>query len=311
MSLFSYEAFVNACSGATGAGVATTVLYPFDRIKVALHKAPEPDEEEYKDTSEAFWGILKKQGPAGLLQGCGWKIGLTTIQRFIYFYSYRFLMDMWTKRFGRPGTLANLFIGYVSGVIQTFWTLPVEVANTKSTANGKPFFQVLREIMETEGWRGLFNGLKLSILLCVNPAIQYTAQEQLRGLLLKSTGRDPKNTRVILGAFEAFWLGAVAKIVSTLTTFPLIRAKIIMQTTKRPTVTAAQAVPSPEEKRRQIPRTMGGILGYVVEKEGPGGLYKGVNSQLTKGVLNAALMLVIKEKADGVTRAALAAMFNR
>ena len=48
-----------------------------------------------------------------------------------------------------------------------------------------------------------------------------------------------------------------------------------------------------------------GVLAHIVRDEGAAGLYKGIQPQLTKGVLSSALLLTGKEKIDWVVRSVL------
>ena len=53
-----------------------------------------------------------------------------------------------------------------------------------------------------------------------------------------------------------------------------------------------------------------GVLAQIVRDEGAAGLYKGIQPQLTKGVLSSALLLTGKEKIDWVVRSVLAGLFK-
>jgi hypothetical protein len=81
----------------------------------------------------------------------------------------------------------------------------------------------LTNVVREVGPAGLFRGFRASVLLCVNPAINYTVFEQLKKRLLASTGAKGLTT------LQAFVLGAIGKIVATLCTYPWVRAKVMMQ----------------------------------------------------------------------------------
>ena len=82
---------------------------------------------------------------------------------------------------------------------------------------------VVRDVLDADGVLGFFRGFRASLLLCINPAINYTVFEQLKRRLLASTGARSLTT------FQAFVLGAIGKIVATLCTYPWVRAKVMMQ----------------------------------------------------------------------------------
>ena len=77
---------------------------------------------------------------------------------------------------------------------------------------------------------------------------------------------------------EAFWVGAFAKALATVITYPYIRAKVLLQR-KRPAGDGYDA------------RSATGVLRQVLAREGARGAYRGLRPQLIKGVTNAALML--------------------
>ncbi len=83
---------------------------------------------------------------------------------------------------------------------------------------------VVSTVLKEDGVAGFFRGFRASVLLCINPAINYTVFEQLKKRLLTSTGARSLTT------FQAFVLGAIGKIVATLCTYPWVRAKVLLQT---------------------------------------------------------------------------------
>ena len=98
----------------------------------------------------------------------------------------------------------------------------------------------------------------------------------------------------VLSVAEAFWIGAFAKAVATVATYPYIRAKVLLQRKRPADGDGADAYDAASAT---------GILRQVWAKEGAPGLYRGMRPQLVKGVTNAALMLVIKERIGGAVRA--------
>ena len=131
---------------------------------------------------------------------------------------------------------------------------------------------------------GAYAALPVSLLLTLNPGIQYYVFEALKARLLR------RGRRRALTVAEAFAAGAAA----TVATYPAIRAKTLCQS-------AAGG------------RFRGFLhaLASVLEVEGPAGLYKGMRPVLLKGVLGAALGLAIKEKVAQGQRAALALLARR
>ena len=77
----------------------------------------------------------------------------------------------------------------------------------------------------------MYAGLSASLLLTLNPAIQYTAFEQLRQRALKGLSVGKRKAVTELPVFEAIVIAAISKLVSTLVTYPLVRAKVLQKAT--------------------------------------------------------------------------------
>ena len=135
---------------------------------------------------------------------------------------------------------------------------------------------------------GAYAALPVSLLLTLNPGIQYYVFEALKARLLR------RGRRRALTVAEAFAAGAAAKAAATVATYPAIRAKTLCQSAAGGRV-----------------RGFLHALASVLEVEGPAGLYKGMRPVLLKGVLGAALGLAIKEKVAQGQRAALALLARR
>ena len=119
---------------------------------------------------------------------------------------------------------------------------------------------------------GLYRSLWVSLLLTCNPALQFTAFDQARrALLARRAGGG-----VELSAMDAFVLGAASKALATTLTYPAIRAKVVLQTGGASSL-------------------LGAARGLVAA-EGRGWFHRGLQAQLFKTVLVAALQLMIKEK---------------
>lgn len=84
---------------------------------------------------------------------------------------------------------------------------------------------MLLEIIENEGFAGLYSGLAPALVLCVNPALQYGAFALMR-LALEGKTQPASNAsigeRALKEAIKDFLYGAVSKIASTSVTYPLL-----------------------------------------------------------------------------------------
>ena len=101
-----------------------------------------------------------------------------------------------------------------------------------------------------------------------------------------------------LSAAEAFVLGAASKALATSLTYPAIRAKVLLQT--------HQDEPGAPPAGGARPPGLLATARRVVQRDGAGGLYRGLRAQLLKTVLVAALQLMVKEKSFGAAYLAVA-----
>ena len=79
-------------------------------------------------------------------------------------------------------------------------------------------------------------------------------------------------------------LGAMSKTLATLATQPLIVAKVGLQSRPPP---ARQGKPF---------KSFIEVMSYIVEHEGPLGLFKGIAPQIFKGLLVQGVLMMIKER---------------
>ena len=111
--------------------------------------------------------------------------------------------------------------------------------------------------------------------LCCMPAIQFVLFDRL-----KSFSGEP------LSSGKAFVLGAMARAVAVSLTYPFTRAKAIVQTQKAKS----------DDKKAAKSKSVIGLLQALIREEGFFAMYRGFYPELLRGVLSAALMLMIKEK---------------
>ena len=79
-------------------------------------------------------------------------------------------------------------------------------------------------------------------------------------------------------------LGAMSKALATIVTQPLIVAKVGLQSRPPP---ARQGKPF---------KSFVEVMSYIIEHEGPLGLFKGIAPQITKGILVQGLLMMTKER---------------
>lgn len=123
----------------------------------------------------------------------------------------------------------------------------------------------LVHIANTEGLGALWAGVGPSLILVLNPAIQFTIYESLKRRVM------PKSTP------SFFLIGAISKAIATVLTYPL------------------QLV---QAKLRHGSSNMNAIalLLSILKKKGPTALFQGLEAKLLQTVMTAALMFALYEK---------------
>eukprot|EP00250_Pteridium_aquilinum_P024454 c290_g1_i1 orf=234-1226(+) len=300
-----FEALTEATSGAVGGLLSTTILYPLDTCKTKYQaEARTSKQRKYRSPLDVFKEALQSGQLTSLYQGLGTKNLQSFVSQFIYFYSYSYIRTAYLKRSRKEkmGTGANLIVAAAAGACTAIITQPLDTASARMQTSSFGKSRGLWETLTAGHWKQAFDGLGASIVLTSNPAVQYTVFEQLKNRLIAkhraesaAMGHLDGASPVVLSAFAAFLLGALSKTVATVVTYPAIRCKILLQ------VAELQNGGEDEQKRNQDlllrpPKKMVDAINIIWHMEGALGFYKGMEAQILKTVLSAALMLMIKEK---------------
>jgi adenine nucleotide transporter 17 len=144
------------------------------------------------------------------------------------------------------------------------------------SASYKDLSSGLQYIAEKEGLLKLWSGCQASLLLSINPAIQFSVYEAIKRYLTKLYGQEKPSV------FYFFFLGALSKLVATCTTYPLQ----LIQTKMRHG--------GDKESTNQL-STMEMLL-QILKARGIKGLYCGLEAKLWQTILTAALMFMAYEK---------------
>ena len=187
--------------------------------------------------------------------------------------------------------------------------LPKEAFQTRNaTCNG--IYDEERK-QQMRSFLSLWNGLLPALLLCTNPAIQYTMFENLKSSLLqhRSSHQNQGNNRLTMG--EAFISGLISKFFATIMTYPLIRAKVLLMVSSPDVFENDDCsrvdskgsngpANSHNEKRKKYPRSLPLLLISIFRNDGIRGMYRGCSVQLLHTIMKSALMLMIRERITSV-----------
>lgn len=288
--------FGDALAGSLGAVFANAVVYPLDivktRIQVQKRKdvkqqevagdgaTTEIDGDHYHNAFDAIEKMIKKEGVTGLYAGIlGGLVG-TASQNFAYFYWYTFVRDAYTARVPIISTSMELVLGAAAGALSTIFTIPISVCTTRqqtaSKSRRRNLWGTVQEVVSEDGITGLWRGLRPSLVLCVNPAITYGLFQILKKRIVGEAKLSPG---------QAFLVGALSKTVATVVTYPYIMVKVRMQHKHEDPVLA--------QAQRDLSAVQ--ILTKIYQEEGFLGLYKSMDTQITKAVMTQAILFYFRE----------------
>ncbi|KAE8076994.1 hypothetical protein FH972_015605 [Carpinus fangiana] len=294
------ESLSEATSGAIGALVSTTILYPLDTCKTKYQaEVRDHHKQKYRNISDVLWEAISTRQVLSLYQGLGTKNLQSFISQFVYFYGYSFFKRLYLEKSGNKtiGTKANLIIAAAAGACTVLVTQPLDTASSRMQTSEFGKSKGLWKTLSEGTWGEAFDGLGISLLLTSNPSIQYTVFDQLKQRLLKRKLNQKTGTESspeALSALSAFVLGAVSKCVATCLTYPAIRCKVTIQ--------AAESDEDwNQEAEQKAQKTVSGALYSIWKREGLLGFFKGLHAQILKTVLSSALLLMIKEKITKTT----------
>lgn len=119
-------------------------------------------------------------------------------------------------------TIESILTSLAAGTFTTLLVNPIWIINTRQTISSGQlsanetiprqrlsFVKTLQLILQTDGLRGLFKGLKPALILVLNPVLQYSLFEQLRNIL--ALRKKARNGRP-LADLDFFLLGAISKL---------------------------------------------------------------------------------------------------
>jgi hypothetical protein len=170
------------------------------------------DVAHYESTLDAINKIVQDEGVGGLYSGINGALLGVASTNFAYFYWYSLVRSLYmaSNRVSKPpGTAVELSLGAIAGAVAQIFTIPVSVITTRQQTQPKVerkgLIETGREVVDSEdGWKGLWRGLKASLVLVVNPAITYGAYQRLKDIFF------PGKTN--LRPWEAFSMGLVSSI---------------------------------------------------------------------------------------------------
>lgn len=152
----------------------------------------------------------------------------------------------------------------IASVLNTIVCSPFWLVSTKMTLKQHTSgISCIKAIHNADGLKGFFSGLGPSLILVINPIIQFALFEFFKR---KTTSRT---------VMSLFILGAISKLVAMISTYPLLTLRTRMQADK----TSAMD-----------------CLNQILSSEGFVSFFKGMKSKMLYTVLNAGFVMTTQEK---------------
>lgn len=277
----------HALAGAGGGLIAMTLTYPLITLSTRAQV-----ESKRADTSTlaAVRHIINREGISGLYAGLDSALFGISVTNFVYYYWYEWTRSFFEKAAIKAGraskkltTIESMIAGAIAGSATVLITNPIWVVNTRMTTRSedkdiegeqkkkKPStIGTLLSLVRDEGLMSLFAGVLPALVLVINPILQYTFFEQFKNILER---------RKKVGPYDAFYLGALGKLLATTITYPYI------------TVKSRAHVATKEKPAEPMLKS----LKKIVDDEGYTGLYKGLVPKVSQSVLTAAFLFAFKD----------------
>jgi len=261
------SAVQEALGAGAGAAVSTLVFFPLELLKTRLQARIGCSATGMELLKE----IVAKEGVMGLFRGCP-----PVLVRAVTMDSLFFLIDFKLSEIVQKIVERDLFsiegiaIGFLSACLTQVVVHPLDTVTARIMADEKN--QPFQTHLEAAFRAGLWKGYGKSMILSLNPALQFAIFDRCKKSLAEYVGGQEK-----ISAAQIFLLGMGTKAFSLSLIYPLIRAKVRAQ------------VDENEETLIQS-------LREIIEVEGVLGLYKGLKEQLGKSTLSTALLLTVKEE---------------
>ncbi|KAJ1337461.1 solute carrier family 25 (peroxisomal adenine nucleotide transporter) member 17 [Microdochium nivale] len=206
---------------------------------------------EYAGIIDAFSRIYKEEGGLrALYAGLTQDAAKSLLDSFLFFMFYEWFRSTATTRRQRIragsggsnaksglGVIEDLAVGMAAGAVSRAFTTPIaNVVTRKQTASlvqddadgvvpvsDKGLVEILRDIRQEKGLRGLWAGYSATLLLTLNPALTFFLQDFLKKALLGADRWDNPGPQL------TFLLAASSKAAASAVTYPFQIAKTRLQ----------------------------------------------------------------------------------
>nr|VDD28757.1 unnamed protein product [Brassica oleracea] len=291
----------NATAGAVAGFTTVAAMHPLDvvrtRFQVNEGRGLSTSLPTYKNTAHALFTITRIEGLRGLYAGFFPAVIGSTLSWSLYFFFY----GRAKQRYARGSRDDNeklspalhLASAAEAGALVCLCTNPIWLVKTRlqlqtplhQTRPYSGLLDAFRTIMKEEGPRALYKGIVPALVLVSHGAIQFTAYEELRKVIVDFKERRRKSESTadnLLNSADYAALGGSSKVAAVLLTYPfqVIRAR-------------SQQRPSTNGMPRYIDSLH--VIRETARFEGLRGFYKGLTANLLKNVPASSITFIVYE----------------
>lgn len=236
------------------------------------------------------------------------------VSNFIFFYTNEWFKNLLQQRqSSSPATRVavrtaksrylSLLASCLAGICNVLITNPLWVTNLRITTGDAKYRYLISEMIHTirqhdNTVQHLWSGTIASLLLVSNPVIQFFVYEELQSWKL---GNCSKQQGRAIAPIRAFVIGAIAKTIATLLTYPiqvaqsLLRMQEKMNDKKQPHERHDDSANASDNPSAQYRGTTD-CLQQLYQQNGILSLYTGIRPKLLQTVLTAAVTFVSYEQ---------------
>jgi adenine nucleotide transporter 17 len=242
---------------------------------------------------------LRLQEQGDLYRGVGPVVSTLAASNFVFFFVHQALKRFESKTL--KSTWKAIFLSTLAGVVNVMLTNPLWVANLrimKGSTTNNSLLREMHSIARKEGIASLWNGMTSSLLLVTNPVIQFFCYEQFKQLLLVRRRRQsrsrPQHSQ--LAPLEAFVLGALAKAIATIITYPLQLSQVLLRLQESNNANNTSTLTSASLPHSSPYSGTVSCLRYLLQGRGLPALFTGLEAKLLQTCLTAALTFCTYEQ---------------
>ncbi|TYG49592.1 hypothetical protein ES288_D10G106200v1 [Gossypium darwinii] len=299
MSLSQWQ-WETATAGAVAGFATVAAMYPLDIVRTRF-QGPPHQFPAYKNTAHAIFTITRLEGLKGLYAGFLPAVLGSTVSWGLYFFFYGRAKQRYSKnREEKLSSGHHLASAAEAGALVSLCTNPIWLIKTRLQLQNplhqsrrysgiyvllfilRYFANALRTILREEGWTALYKGLGPGLLMVSHGAIQFTAYEELRRIMVdyKEKKQKSEGASNLLNSFDYALLGGHLKLLQ----FLLHIHFRLLELEHRPS-------------KEGIPRYMNSwhVVKETARFEGIRGFYKGITPNLLKNVPASSITFIVYE----------------